>query len=58
MSDDKQKVIEDGLVKAMQAEHEGRYFYLMAADTTTDPQGREVFQRLADEEGIKDYADC
>lgn len=50
MSEEGQKRIEEGLVKAMQAEHEGRYFYLMAADTTTDPQGREVFQRLAAEE--------
>jgi len=40
----------EGLRKAMQAEHEGRHFYLMAAQTTQDNQGRDTFQRLADEE--------
>lgn len=50
MSDENQKRIEEGLRKAIQAEHEGRYFYLMAADTTSDPQGKEVFTRLAREE--------
>lgn len=40
----------DGLRKAIQAEVEGRSFYLMAAQSTSDPQGREVFERMADEE--------
>ena len=39
-----------GLRKAMQAEHEGQHFYLMAAKNSTDPKGREVFQSLADDE--------
>jgi len=42
--------IADGLRKAMQAEHEGHHFYRMAAETTPDPQGREVFGQLAGEE--------
>jgi len=40
----------EGLRKAMQAEQEGRHFYLMAAQSTADAQGRETFQRLAEEE--------
>jgi len=39
-----------GLREAMQAETDGHHFYLMAARTTADPQGREVFERLAAEE--------
>ena len=38
-----------GLQRAMQAEVEGYYFYKMAAQSTSDPQGREVFEELADE---------
>lgn len=40
----------EGLRKAMQAEQEGRHFYLMASHSTTDAQGRQTFERLADEE--------
>lgn len=39
-----------GILSAMQAENEGQHFYLMAAQTTRDPKGREVFERLAKEE--------
>ncbi len=44
------KRIADGLEKAMQAEHEGRHFYLMAAKSTQDAKGRETFETLAEEE--------
>ena len=39
-----------GLRKAMQAENEGRYFYMMAAQSTQDAKGRETFRDLAREE--------
>jgi rubrerythrin len=42
--------VTDGLRHAMQAEHEGHHFYKMAAQTTQDPKGREVFGQLAAEE--------
>lgn len=48
--DSSTKRVIDGLQKAMQAEHEGRHFYLMAAGNTQDAQGQEIFQRLAEEE--------
>ena len=38
------------LKQAIQAEVEGHHFYLMAARTTSDPKGREIFERLAAEE--------
>ena len=49
----KSKIIEsvsDGLLRAMRAEHEGQHFYMMAAQTTKDPKGREIFTELAREE--------
>ena len=42
--------IADGLFKAIQAEGDGYHFYLMAARSTDDPKGQEVFETLADEE--------
>jgi rubrerythrin len=42
--------IAEALAAAMQAETDGHHFYLMAASTTKDPQGKEVFAQLADEE--------
>lgn len=39
-----------GVLDAMRAEAEGHHFYLMAAQTTTDEQGRQVFEQLAEEE--------
>ncbi len=48
--DNSTKRVIDGLQKAMQAENEGRHFYLMAARNTEDPQGQEIFQALAEEE--------
>jgi len=42
--------ITNGLRQAMQAEHEGHHFYRMAAETTQDPKGRDVFGQLAGEE--------
>jgi rubrerythrin len=40
----------DGLKQAMLAEQEGHHFYQMASRATDDPQGRQVFERLALEE--------
>jgi rubrerythrin len=40
----------EGLRQAMQAERTGHEFYKMAAKTTEDPAGREVFEQLAQEE--------
>jgi rubrerythrin len=48
--DNSTKRMIDGLQRAIQAEHEGRHFYLMAAGNTNDLQGREIFQNLAEEE--------
>ena len=42
--------LNEALTAAIKAEHEGHYFYLMAARTTTDTRGREVFERLAADE--------
>jgi rubrerythrin len=42
--------VAEGLKKAMLAELEGHHFYQMAARATDDPQGKQVFQRLAQEE--------
>ncbi len=39
-----------GLARAMQAETDGHHFYRMAAQSTPDPKGREVFEQLAREE--------
>jgi rubrerythrin len=38
------------LKQAIQAEVEGHHFYLMAARTTQDVKGREVFEQLAKDE--------
>ena len=40
----------EGLKQAIAAEGDGHHFYLMAAASTQDPQGKETFQRLAAEE--------
>ncbi len=40
----------EAIEKAIQAEIEGHHFYRMAARTTDDAQGREVFETLAAEE--------
>jgi rubrerythrin len=40
----------EGLKQAMQAERHGQSFYQMAAQSTADPTGREVFAQLAREE--------
>ena len=42
--------VAEGLKKAMQAEIEGQHFYQMAARSTPDARGREVFETLAREE--------
>jgi rubrerythrin len=48
--DSKKEALADGLKKAIQAEQYGHSFYLMAANSTDDPKGKEVFQTLAGEE--------
>ncbi len=42
--------IAEGLAKAIQTEFDGHNFYLMAAKSTEDEQGRQVFEQLAQEE--------
>jgi rubrerythrin len=42
--------IVDALKSAVQAEGEGYHFYMMAAASTKDPKGKEVFETLAREE--------
>jgi rubrerythrin len=40
----------EGLKKAIQAEIDGYHFYMMAARSTSDEKGREVFEKLARDE--------
>jgi rubrerythrin len=44
------KQVVDGIIQAIRAETDGHHFYLMAAQATLDPKGREVFRQLASEE--------
>lgn len=44
------EAIREGLKKAIRFEGDGHHFYRMAAASTEDPQGREVFTMLAAEE--------
>lgn len=44
------RAVAKGLISAIQAEAEGQHFYLMAARTTEDEKGRQVFEQLAAEE--------
>jgi len=48
--DDTRKMLLEALRRALEAEHEGYGFYLMAAKATEDEQGRSVFRQLAEEE--------
>ena len=50
MTHESKEKIMSGLQAAMRAEHEGHHFYMMAASSTQDPKGKEVFIRLAKEE--------
>lgn len=45
-----QSPLSDALLKAAMAEREGHSFYMMAANTTQDPKGKQVFEQLAREE--------
>jgi len=47
---DTQKAIMEGLLKAIKAERYGHSFYLMAANSTEDTKGKEIFKTLAREE--------
>lgn len=49
MKSDQQTIV-DSLFQALTAEVDGHHFYLMAARSTEDTQGREVFEMLAREE--------
>lgn len=48
--DDKQKQLAEGLLHAIKGERDGYSFYMMAANSTEDTQGKEIFERLAREE--------
>jgi rubrerythrin len=48
--DSASKSISEALFQAIKAEGDGYHFYLMAARSTKDEQGREVFEMLAREE--------
>ena len=50
MDSNEKKRIADGLKEAIQAEIDGFHFYMMAARSTEDPKGREVFESLAEDE--------
>ena len=50
VNDEARDKIAKGVAEAIRTENEGRYFYLMAANSTTDPKGKVVFETLADEE--------
>jgi len=50
MDDAAKTQITEGLLKAIQAEQDGFHFYMMAASNTEDRQGKEVFEKLAQEE--------
>ena len=44
------KTLAEALKRAIQAEFEGQHFYMMAAQTTKDPKGKEIFELLSREE--------
>ena len=50
MTIDEKKRVTDGLKQAIQAEIDGFHFYMMAARSTDDAKGREVFESLAQDE--------
>jgi len=48
--DESMKKVVEALREAIQAEVEGQHFYRMAAASTQDPKGKEVFEKLAQDE--------
>jgi DNA topoisomerase I len=48
--DEAARKVTEGLQKAIEAEIEGHHFYKMAASSTSDEQGKKVFEALAQEE--------
>jgi rubrerythrin len=52
MTNKSESTIEQGLLSAVRAEHEGFHFYSMAASGTEDEKGREIFLKLADDERL------
>ncbi|RLC47727.1 MAG: hypothetical protein DRH70_02730 [Candidatus Coatesbacteria bacterium] len=54
--DESRDKVAKAIAEAIRTENDGRYFYLMAANSTTDPKGKEVFETLAaEEEGHMKY---
>ncbi|MHC4601641.1 MAG: ferritin family protein [Planctomycetota bacterium] len=51
MDDNAKKALTRALAEAIETERQGQHFYRMAAQSTSDPKGREVFAMLAAEEG-------
>ncbi len=49
MDNEKDRILK-GLKEAMQAEVDGHHFYKLAAEATSDPLGKKVFQALAQDE--------
>lgn len=47
---DKKEALLEGLMGAIKAERYGHNFYLMAANSTQDSKGRQMFEALASEE--------
>jgi rubrerythrin len=50
MAGKKKNPTTDVLLRAIQAESDGYHFYMMAAKSTADAKGREMFETLANEE--------
>ena len=50
MSDEIKRKLAEALKTAIQAEFEGQHFYMMAAQSTVDPKGKEIFELLSREE--------
>lgn len=50
LMDEKTRAFAEGLLKAIQAERYGFSLYMMAANSTRDSKGKEVFEVLAQEE--------
>jgi len=50
MTTDVHAELKDALVRAIQAERDGFAFYTMAARATRDEQGKETFERMAQDE--------
>ncbi|MCD6328652.1 ferritin family protein, partial [bacterium] len=52
MNNEARDKVARGIAEAIRTENDGKYFYLMAANSTADPKGKQVFETLAAEEEI------